>query len=84
MWVAFEAIQPPPFQTFETILEVKNWHSGVVIVAQLAEQSLPIPEVRGSNRLLGCIEMTKTKKNKQWLFLTNQSALFQQIIATLL
>ena len=45
---------------------------GVVVVTQLVERSLPIPEVRGSNPVIGkylywtftlsCIEKTKIKK----------------------
>jgi len=48
-----------------------------VVVAQLVEQSLPIPEVRGSNPVIGnnlnilnicycqlCIEKTKIKKKR--------------------
>ena len=46
-----------------------------VVVAQLVERSLPIPEVRGSNPIIGkknyiehftinCIEKTKRKKKR--------------------
>ena len=49
-----------------------------MVVAQLAEWSLPIQEVRGSNLVIGkflfrafiyfnCIEKTKTKKEKRLL-----------------
>ena len=31
----------------------KNTHTGAVVVAQLVERSLPIPEVRGSNPAIG-------------------------------
>ena len=47
---------------------------GAVVVAQLVERSLPLPEVRGSNPVLGknlystftvnCIEKTKIKKKE--------------------
>ena len=47
---------------------------GEVVVAQLVERSLPIPEVRGSNPVIGknlyrtftvnCIEKTKIKKKR--------------------
>ena len=47
---------------------------GAVVVAQLVERSLPIPEVRGSNPVIGkiywtfftvnCIEKTKIKKKE--------------------
>ena len=49
-------------------------HVGEVVVAQLVEQSLPIPEVRGSNPVISknlyrtftvnCIENTKIKKKR--------------------
>ena len=31
----------------------KNWYIWAVVVPQLVEQSLPIPEVRGSNAIIG-------------------------------
>ena len=53
----------------------KGWtESGAVVVAQLVERSLSIPEVRGSNPVIGkilywtftvnCIEKTKIKKKR--------------------
>ena len=53
--------------------ELRTW---AAVVAQLAEQSLPIPEVRGSNLVIGknvyiehlftvnCIEKTKIKEKE--------------------
>ena len=52
----------------------KKTSFGAVVVAQLVEQSLPTPEVRGSNKAIGknlcwtftvnCIEKTKIKKKE--------------------
>ena len=53
---------------------IKIKYIGAVVVAQLVERSLPIPEVRGSNPVIGkklywiftviCIEKTKIKKKR--------------------
>ena len=53
----------------------KYKNDGAVVVAQLVERSLPIPEVRGSNPVIGkiywtfvycqlCIEKTKNKEKR--------------------
>ena len=58
-----------------TLIEVTNWLIRAVVVAQLEERSLPIPEIRGSNPVIGyniyyhlylknCIEKTKIKKKR--------------------
>ena len=36
-------------------LQVKHSRNGAVVVAQLVERSLPTPEVRGSNPVIGKI-----------------------------
>ena len=45
-----EAIHLP---TITTTPNIKDFKLGAVVVAQLAEQSLPIPEVRGLNPVNG-------------------------------
>ena len=61
-----------------TLIEVTNWLIRAVVVAQLVERLLPIPEIRGSNPVIGyiiyyqlylknCIEKTKIKKRgRDW------------------
>ena len=53
------------------ISKVKLLYSVAVAVAQLKEQSLPIPEVHGSNKVIGKIYIEhlyieKTKIKKKW------------------
>ena len=64
-----------PFNSIRVLVGTNNVVNREMVVAQLVEQSLLIPEVRGSNPVIGkiynehlftvnCIEKTKRKKKR--------------------